>query len=134
MKQIFVRNAKPEDAQEYAKWAPFTEDACLDAGVLAYPTTRTLVAHAGKPLVYLPVQLAAMLESVAVSPDASPLEIAESYRQLVKSVVFAMNSQGVREIYFLSKHPTVIKMATDNGFEVVPLTCLRLKLDDIEKV
>lgn len=133
MKQIFVRQAVPNDAPIYQEWAPTTKDALLDPGVLTYPSTRVLVAHHGDPVLMMPVQTAFVLESLAVKPGLSPLEEAEALKQLTKTVAYAAGSQGVREIYFLCKDERVVEFAKRHGYEEIPWKCLRLKLDDVEK-
>jgi len=129
MKQIFVRLAEAKDAETFDAWVKNAQDINLfDPGVMAYPTTKTLVAHNGEPLVYMPVQTTLTMESLAPKPDIAPIDEALALRELTKTVAFMASQLGVKEIYFLCKDDRVVKFAEAHGYEKLPWTTMRMKV------
>jgi N-acetylglutamate synthase-like GNAT family acetyltransferase len=133
MKQVWVRPLEERDLPKLADWITRIADKnILDPDVLKYPETTVLCAHTDKQRLFMPVQLAAMLESLAPAPDLTPMEFSECIKQLVKAVALAARGKGVHEVYFLCKDEDVVKLAKHHGFEELPYKTLRLKLDRIE--
>lgn len=133
MKPVWVRQLKVDDQKYLAKWMVETPQNLLDPDVFGYPETSILVAHDEQPLIFMPIQLTATLESLAVRPGASPLQVAEALKQLIKATVLLAGAKGIHELYFLCKDPDVVKLAKHHGFEELPWTTLRLKIDKLEK-
>lgn len=132
MKQVWVRPADEKDIPKLEKWLKDTANNLFDPDVLTYPQTTILAAHDTEPIVYMPVQIAAVLESLAVRPGASPLEFASAIKELIKTVAFLSKTRGIHELYFVSKDENVNRLAAKHGFEEVPWKLLRLKLDKLE--
>lgn len=100
----------------------------FDPAVMDYPTTRTVVAHNGEPLMYMPYQQVLMMESLAPKPGISPIEEGLALREITKSVALLASQAGIREAYFLCKDERVVKFASAHGFEVLPWTTMRMRL------
>jgi N-acetylglutamate synthase-like GNAT family acetyltransferase len=131
--QIWVRPVRQDDLETLVKWLHETPNNLFDRDVLRYPETTVLCAHDAKPVMYLPVQVAAVLESIAHKPDATPLEMAEALKETLKVITYLCKQRGIHEIYFLCKDEDVVKLATRHGFEEMPWKTLRLKLDKLEE-
>jgi len=132
MKQVWVRPLEPSDLPKLQEWMTrIASENLFDPDVLSYPHTVVLVAHDGEPLLYMPVQLTATLESLAPRPGATPREMAEALKQMVKAVAFLSHGKGIKEVYFVCKDPDVVELAKRHGFEEMPTT-LRLKLNQLE--
>lgn len=118
MKQVFVRFAEPKDDAEFTAWVKAAQDINLfDPKVMTYPTTRTLVAHNGESLVYMPVQTTLTMESLAPRPGIAPIDEAIALREITKAVALLASQAGVREVYFPCKDERVVKFATNHGYE-----------------
>ena len=102
----------------------------FDSGILAYPTTRLLCAYNSHPVGFLPVHKAAILETLALNPEASNEDKAQAMRDLVKAATLTASSDGIKEIYFLGTDKHVIDIATKPGvgFEELPWKIYRMKL------
>jgi hypothetical protein len=150
MKDIWVRPAKQTDLPLLDHWFTHTPDNLFDPDIARYPETTVLCATDGKPLVFMPIQVASILESLAVKPGASPAEVARSLELLIKSVALLSGGKGIHELYFLCHDPNVIKLAKRHGFvdmtsaldkcphcgHEIPAphtTTLRLKIDKIDE-
>lgn len=131
MKQMWVRPITEADLPKLSEWMHSTPDNLFDKDVLRYPETTTLCAHSGEPVMYLPVQAAAVLESIARKPDATPLEVAEALKQLLKVIVTLCSMRGIHEVYFLCKDENVVNLAKRHGFEEMPWKTLRMKIDKL---
>jgi hypothetical protein len=132
MKTVWVRPLRPDDIPLLTDWITRIADRnLLDADAMKH--ARVLVAHDDKPLLFLPVQGAAVLESLAPRPDATAAEIALALRELIKQVAFICRTGGVNEIYFFCKDEDVLRLAQRHGFEEMPWKCVRLKIDKLEK-
>jgi hypothetical protein len=133
-KQIYVRPAEAKDAELFTEWAKASAQINLfDPDVMSYPSTVTLVAHSDQPEVFMPLQTTVTLESLAPRPGISPLTEAVALRELIHAAALMAHMAKVKELYFLCKDDRVIELAKRHGFEELPFTTLRLKLDKIEK-
>lgn len=129
MKQVFVRLAEDKDASQFEEWVKAAQEINLfDPNVMTYPTTRTLVAHNGENLLYMPVQNVLMMESLAPKPGIAPIDEAVALREITKTVAFMASQQGIREQYFLCKDERVVKFGSAHGYEVLPFKVLRMKV------
>jgi hypothetical protein len=129
MKQVFVRFADQKDAPQFEQWVTAAQAINLwDPAIMDYPTTRTLVAHNGEPLMYMPVQTALMMESLAPKPGISPIEEGLALREITKAVALLASQQQIRESYFLCKDERVVKFASAHGYELLPWKTLRMRL------
>ncbi len=133
MKHIWVRPATQDDLPKLQNWITENPRNEFDPDVFTYPETTVLCAHHGEPVLYLPIQIAAILESLAPNPDASPLELAEALKNLLVTVGCLAKSRGIHELYFLSTDPAVDKIALNHGFEELPYKVLRIKLDKVHE-
>jgi len=131
MKQnIKVEPMALADAPEMADWmAKLAHRNNLDADVLGYRATTVMKASNGKALVYVPVQTVYMWESLALNPEASPLEIASALRALFTVVEYEGRKAGHGEQYFLCADEETCKFAEHQGLEKIEgLTLYRRKL------
>lgn len=129
MKQVWVRFAEEKDAEQFGEWVEQAKAINLfDPAVMAYPTTKTLVAHNGEALLYMPVQTTLTMESLAPKPGIAPIEEALALREITKAVALLASQAGIREAYFLCKDERVVKFATAHGYEELPYKTLRLKV------
>lgn len=117
------RNVKVEkmpaaDIPQMAEWmARLAQRNNLDSDIFKYPATTTLKASNGKALVYMPVQTVYMLESLAISPEASPLEVAAALRALFNVTEWEGRNAGHGEQYFLCADGETCAFAEHQGLE-----------------
>lgn len=102
----------------------------FDEGILSYPTTRMLCSYNSRPVGFLPVHKACILETLALNPESSDEEKTQAMRDLVKGATLNASSDGIKEIYFLGTDERVVKIATNPraGFEELPWKIYRMKL------
>ena len=126
---IDVRLADP-DIEPVIDWCQAnSERNAFDRDVLTYPATKVLAAHDnGTVFCYLPVQGAAVFESVGPNPDATPLQVAASLVEMVKGGCLMAYANGMREAYFLSSDEITGEGAKKLGFEELPYTVYRKRL------
>lgn len=126
MKQLKIRLAQPEESAQIVNWLNANPSNDFDPNILQYPTLQVICAYNGKPVSYLPVHRALVLESVAVSPDASELDKAQALRDLVKAAQLMASAHQIKELYFMVSDPMISNIAEQHGFEVT--TVCRMKL------
>lgn len=133
MESIYVQVAGPRDVQQLLKWGVEGEDNYLDPSVVFYPSTMNLKATQGKQVVmYMPVQSAFVLESLAISPDAKKHQVTVSLREMIVSLRLIAQQRGVGEIYFLGTNEKTNAFAEAHGFEKLPWQAYRMKVFDEE--
>jgi hypothetical protein len=133
MKTIFVQVAGPQELQQLMKWGAEGEDNFLDPSVVFYPSTMNLRATQGKDTVmYMPVQTAFVLESLAINPEARKHEITVALREMVISLRLIAQQRGIGEIYFLGTNDKTNEFAKAHGFEELPWRAYRMKTFDEE--
>jgi hypothetical protein len=125
-----VRPAKPEEAKQVLQWSQANADKNgFDPMVLLYPTTDILAVENGNgPVLYMPVQLVGMLESVAPSPEASPEAVSHALLAAVRHIVGIGEKRGARELYFLASDPALAEQAERAGFERCEWPAYKLRL------
>jgi xanthine dehydrogenase iron-sulfur cluster and FAD-binding subunit A len=124
-----IRLAIPDDAEKILAWSEANKERShFDAQTLAYPLTEVICAENGKTQLYMPVQLAAVLEAMAPNPEATEMEKAKALYLSIYAIFEQVRKQGVREIYFIGTDPQVVKLAERVGFEEVPWPVYRKKL------
>ena len=112
----------------YQDWAMKTPNNLYDPQVAGYPCTEVLVAENGHPLVFMPIQQAVVMDSLAARPGIEKREMALALKELVKMTGFLARQANLRELYFFSADDDVNAMAERYGFEKVESPMLRLKL------
>ena len=112
----------------YQDWAMKTPNNLYDPQVAGYPCTEVLVAENGQPLVFMPIQQAVVMDSLAARPGIEKREMALALKELVKMTAFMAHRANLREIMFFSADKDVNAMAERYGFERVESPTLRLKL------
>lgn len=136
-KHVLVRPVNQGDIQKFTEWSAGTKNNLYDPFVATYPTTFTLCAYDDQgPLVYVPVQQPFMLESLAIRPGASPIEVAVALRELIHTVITQSYLKGVGEIYFLCEDASTEAFAQNQTAlkcEKVPYNLYRIKIRDLEK-
>lgn len=124
-----IRIAGQEDAQRIIEWSFANREANdLDPDVLNYPLTEIFCAENGKPLGYLPAQLAAVLESFAPNPEATEQEKNAALYGLTDAIVETAANKGIKEIYFIGSNEEVNAFAERLGFKRIDLPVYRLKV------
>ena len=76
MSTVFVRSLQKRDIPTFVSYLTQTARNLVDAAVFRYPLLKTLVAHKqDKIIAFMPAQTCLMLESLAINPDASKIEV-----------------------------------------------------------
>lgn len=137
MKHVYVRPAVPEDAGTFLKWAVENKGNEFDPEVVTYPDSFTLCAFDEKgPLVYMPVQQPMftepmVLESLAIRPEATKMEVAVALKELVQACVTIGFMKGTGEIYFLGSSEATNRFAEHQVFEKLDWPVYRLRMSDL---
>lgn len=133
MEHIWVRKAEQRDVAQLGQWLVNTPHNLFDRDVFFYPQTTTNVAFKReKKIAFMPMQLATVLESLAINPEASPRETAQALAELVKVAVTQSRERGIKEIYFVCKDESTAEYAKRHYFEELPHRTFRLKIDSLE--
>jgi hypothetical protein len=126
---MIVRTATVQDASKIVTWSVCNKAANdLDMDVFSYPLMEIFCAENGSPVAYLPVQLAAILESFAPRPDATDAEKRRALHDLLSAILPAIEKRGVREVYFIASEDSLLKDAERLGFQKIEAPVYRLKL------
>lgn len=126
---VMVRLADPK-TEPVKEWLQAnSERNRFDPAVLDYPVMKVLASHCnGTTYTYMPVQGVAVLESIGVNPDATPLQIATGVMESVKASVMLAQMSGYREIWFPASDEVTARGAETMGFEKMPYTLYRKKI------
>lgn len=112
MKQLQLRYARPDEGEQILGWLKGNPQNFFNPRILKYPTLRMLCSYdESGPVAYVPVHTVLMMESVALNPEASEMNVAQALRDLVKGSQLIADAGGMREIYFLGGHGGVGEMA-----------------------
>lgn len=134
------RLAKPEDAEEFSKWA--AENDQIDqkdllAGTKAVnPTVLTFVVEDrdGKIITFAPFYLNAVLAHLGFNPEARASEKMKGLQTMLDGVAAFFVQFGVREILTMSKPEYgVAQWALTHGFEAEPRQLLKFDLNKAMK-
>lgn len=118
MLDIWPTPALAKDIEKLDARLRETPDNLFDPDILTYPEKlQFFCARSTKPLVFLPVQNCLMLESLAVEPGATELEVAKSLEVLIKYIVGKALEHKYNEMYFLCRDPRVSAYAERHSFE-----------------
>lgn len=132
MKHILVRPFRqiPSEVEKAQESLNSVNDiSFLDPQVLTYPSTRILVAESDKPVMYLPVQVCYVLESLGPTKEASDLEIASALKQLTAILHYESEKAGQGEMLFLCGHKRTQEFAERHGWEKIDIPLYRWKTD-----
>lgn len=134
---IFIRPAKPEDAEQFLEWSLATKGNEFDPAAAKHASTITLCAYDQTgPLAYLPLQQPIMqpffLESLAARPGLTKAETAAVLKEFMQAAVTLAEIKGVGEIYFLGTEEGTDAMAANQMFEKLPYTVYRVRVKDLE--
>jgi hypothetical protein len=133
MNHVWVRKVESRDVPLLDQWLQDTPRNLADRSVFFYPHTTVNVAFKNdRKLAFMPVQLAAVLESLAINPANTERETALALAELTKAVVMQSRERGVKEIYFVCKDESTAEFAKRQLFEELPYRTFRLKIDDLE--
>ena len=131
-KPVFVRSANPEETQMFFDWAKENAHGEFDPEVARFKSSITWCAYdKDGPLVFQTAQRPIMLESLAIRPGATNLQVASAMRELTQNAVTQASIIGAGEIYFLGSSDDTNKFATNHIFEEVPGKMYRLKIKDL---
>lgn len=132
MELISAKLAPANKIPEIFDWATRNLDENkFDPGVLNYPTTMVLqVGSKDKTILYMPVQTALMLESLAINPEATKHEIAVALRTVITSLILMAQKAGIGEMYFLGTSERTNEFARKHGLEELPYKAFRTKTFD----
>ena len=101
----------------------------IDWDVLTYPATTVLKATNGeKNLLHVPIQPVYMVESLGISPDASPLDTAKALYGVMQIVHWESKKAGHGEAYFLCRDQETVKFAEHNEMERINIPLFRFKV------
>lgn len=133
MKQIWVDRTTKEELPEVFEWLKRIADRNLiDWDVLTYPATSLLKATDGeKNVLHVPVQSVYMVESLGISPDASPLEMAKALSGVFGIVRWESKRAGQGEVYFLCRDEETVRFAEHHEMERVNIPLFRFKVGKI---
>lgn len=126
MKQLKIRMAEHGEHTQVAEWAKANPTANFDSRIMQYPTLQVLCSYNGKPVSYAPFHRVLVMESLAVSPEASFPERAQSLRDFIKAAELIASANGIKEIHFQVSDEAVKTIAENHGFETI--TICRMKL------
>lgn len=131
-RHVFVRAAKPEEAQMFFDWAKENTHGEFDEEVARFSSSVTWCAYdKDGPLVFQTVQRPLMLESLAPRPGATKEQVALSMKELTQNAVTMAHSMGAGEIYFLGTEDGTNTMAENQIFEELPYKVFRVKIKDL---
>jgi hypothetical protein len=125
MKDIYPRPVRPEDVSLIYAWIRNTPDNMFDPSILENANTKFYCAELGDPkywhvpqIAFMPTQAVLMLESLAVNPKASELEVAKAIEVLMKLVSYKAEELKYRELWFVGRGK-IVQYATRHNWEVV---------------
>jgi hypothetical protein len=132
-RHVYVRPSTPKDFPLFSKWLEGTKDNLFDPAVFTYKGTTAWCAYnKSGPLVFMPAQRPFMMESLAINPDASEIDIAIALKELFQAMVLEAHKSGEGEIYFLCSQPETIAFAKKHEFLELPERVFRVRLSDLE--
>jgi len=144
MNNIWVRNAREEDAKNFTEW--FVKMPSFTKEIFEFPSTYILCAFNPKILAYGIIsfgQEIQVISRVVVNPEATTLEQAGASKEIVKSVITISYLNGQKEIYFMGDNAGTNRIA-EHVFEQVEYKdyehvfgssdypVYRLKLEELE--
>ena len=133
MQHVWVRKVEARDVPLLSQWLQDTPNNLADRDVFFYPQSTVNVAFKqDKKLAFMPIQLAAVLESLAINPANTERETALALAELTKAAVLQSRERGVKEIYFVCKDESTAEFAKRQLFEELPFRTFRLKIDSLE--
>jgi len=121
MRDIYPRPARPGDIPLIDEWIRTTPQNLFDPSILHNPGLKFYAADNGAPILFMPVQHVYMLESLAVRPGATELEVAKALGVLIQTVLCRLEEEGLQEAYFICRDPNVNGYAHRHGWETVML-------------
>jgi len=141
MTTLKVRAATQEDIPAFTEYIRANQAKNeFDPEVLGYATTRVLAVDdiktsvknfdtpsGSEPVMFLPITLTIMLDSLAPKPSLPPHKRALALRKCVMEIIDRAAKHGIGEIHFLSTDPATIRFAKAHGFEELETKILRLK-------
>lgn len=128
---IFVRPARNGEGHLLLEWSKDQPE--WDASIAYQPRTFTLAAYdKNKIIMFLPTQQPYMLETAAINPEASDLETASAFREIVQALVTQAHANGVSELYFLGSDDGTSAFAANHIFQKLPFTVYRCRINDLE--
>lgn len=134
MRHIFVRQARPSEAEMFKKWSEETKNNLCDPAVPLYPSTTTRCAFDNNgPIVFVPFQRPIMLDALAINPESDSLSVALALKELTQDAVSTAYDEGRGEVYFLCHDDSTIQFATKHAYEEVKVKLFRIKLNALQK-
>jgi len=132
-RHVYVRPSTPKDLPLFSKWLQGTKDNLFDPSVFTYKGTTAWCAYnQSGPIVFMPAQRPFMMESLAINPDASEIDVAVALRELFHAIVLQAHQAGEGEVYFGCSDEATIAFAIKHEFKEVPFRMFRVKLADLE--
>lgn len=134
MRHIFVRPARPSDAEKFKKWSQDTKQNLYDPDVALYPTTTTRCAFDNNgPIVFVPFQRPIMLDALAINPAADILSVALALKELTQDAVSSAYDEGRGEVYFFCAEPLTQEFCQKHGYTKMEVPVYRMKVSNLEK-
>lgn len=112
-----VSRLKLSEVPRFMAWLIANRDRnSFDPEVIDYPTLRVYGSGSG----YLPVHSGVILESLALSPDASAEQKLSGVIEMVNAVESEARDAGIRELFYISSDARTDESAVRQlGFEKV---------------
>lgn len=121
MKDFWPTPSLPQDIAKLDERLRTTPDNLFDADILNYRDKLKFYCARteGRPVLHMPVQNILMLDSLAVEPDATEMEVAKAIAVLMQFIIGKAIEQGYNEILFMVRDKSVATYAERHGFETM---------------
>ena len=134
MRHIFVRPARPADAEKFKQWSLGTKQNLHDPDVALYPSTTTRCAFdSSGPIVFVPFQRPIMLDALAINPESDKVSIAVALKELTQDAVSTAYNEGRGEVYFFCSEPLTQEFCQRHGYIKMEVPVYRMKVSNLEK-
>lgn len=124
---IKIRSATPDDANNIINW---TRSNGMDWASLGSPAAGILAAERdGKPINYLVMRGALMIESIASNPSASRQQLALALKEQLKAIRHIARQYDIHDVYAFIDHPEdddLEHLAVRRGFETLKRDALHI--------
>jgi len=133
MKNMFVRPARPDDADKFLKYSLETPGNLFDPGVPQYQNTFIrCVFDSNGPVLFAPIQRPLVIDALAFRPESGSMERAVAMKEMVQDVISQAYIQGSGEVMFVCKDSSTAEFAKRQLFEELPYRLFRIRLKDLE--
>ena len=127
MKNINVRFAEQQDAQNIFEWA---KGNIGNEAAFSYPAAKILASENGKQIQYALIHSVCMLEGLAPNPNATDLELVRGLKMMIDAIKVLALTSGMKEIIALTTavDEKLERLMVKTGWEEMPFSAWRLRL------